>query len=561
MDATALATAAGARKYLWNPREVLEIESLGPGFTCIGKEVAKGGSRCISPLEKRDCDLAEDLLDEITTINMAEKRHMTHQLQRLASLLLCHGHHQYQAAEKAREWIVKIREHGQELKEGSDEIASSDIQAMNTELGQVKTQLALIAVKYFSLREKHAAVLYENETLRKDRIKLKDDNDSIINKLKAANEQTGLRYSQRLFEVEESLRHAKINLTEQAPCRKAQRVKQGVSRHEDFDTLKTEIPVDERQIVLSESSSVFSEWSKHSSKFQYAMKDLSVLTHAIVSIFIDDRRLQPLFSSALKNPGITVTQFERSFCQFLTNFAKDWGDEVQGAGQGEIALVIRIFADDFATAISSRFRDEETYVPECIQQGQLQRADSVKLLMLSHFFESRRARTTRSHLGLIGNPDLGGSPDQTTSATEVDRCQKSGFRDLADEFSKFILPWTESKQLIVRSKAFDTLQQQLDRFVHRDHGVPVDSFTSAVSYAVDNNRVVKFTPWTMTTRPGYADQIKRTLEKWVRSPVIWWPLQPPKTSCLSGYIRISWACVSSFNGLLEILRVAQIPRK
>ena len=406
----------------------------------------------------------------------------------------------------------------------------------------MKNQLALIAVRYFSLREKHAAALYENETLRKDQIKLKDEHDSIITKLKEENEQIGLRFSQRLFEAEESLRHAKIDLIEQARFRKAQRVKKSVLSHEDFDTLKPEILVDERQIVLSDSSCVLG---------------LSVLTRALISMFADDHSLQPLFSSALRNPGITITQFESNFCRFLKNFAKGWGEEVQGAEREDIALVIRVFADDLATALSSRFRDEDSHDLECIQQGILHRADSTKLLMLRHYFESYGARTTRSHLGLIGNPDLGGSPDHTNSATEVDRCQKSGFRDLSDGILQLVLSLTEVKQLIVQSKAFDTLRQQLDRFAHRDHGVPVDSFTSAVSYAVDNNRVVKFTPWTMTSRPGYADQIKRTLEKWVRSPVIWWPLQPPKTACPSGYIRISWACVRFLNGLLEISRVAQ----
>ena len=421
-----------SRKYLWNACEVLEIEPLGHGYTCIGKEVTKGGCKCTLPLEKKTCDLAEDLLNEIQRTNMAEKTPTTHQLQEIAGLLLCRGLHQYQAAEKARDWMVKIREHSQGLKESSAEISSSDIQAMKTELGQIKSQLALMALKYSNLREKHAAVLYENKTLRQGQIK------------------------------------------------------------------------------------------------QRGVEGLSALLDQILLIFANDPTLQPLFASALRNDGHGVMRCGSDIHQCLREFGIDLRDEVQGEIQKNIALIIRMCANDLAVAISSQFNEEDSIGSELNQQGKLYPAGYAQLLKL---FCSLESRGVRIPLGLGDKSNLSYLPDATTPAAELDRYPNSGVPDWS-------LPGL--KQLIVESRAFVTLRQHLEQIVHQKCGIS----TSTISYAMDNDRVIRFIPWIMAIRPGYIDRIKRKLEMWVRSPVIWWPLQPPKLFCPDGYIRITWACVS-----------------
>lgn len=128
-------------------------------------------------------------------------------------------------------------------------------------------------------------------------------------------------------------------------------------------------------------------------------------------------------------------------------------------------------------------------------------------------------------------------------------------------YALYILPQQTKQQkreppLSSFTATFDTFPQQMKQ---PEGGVPFSSLTSAIiSYAMENDRVVRFTPWIMTLRPGYIDQVKRILEKWVRSPIIWWPLQPPRLSCPHGYVRISWTCVSSFSSILKSLIVRQI---
>lgn len=103
--------------------------------------------------------------------------------------------------------------------------------------------------------------------------------------------------------------------------------------------------------------------------------------------------------------------------------------------------------------------------------------------------------------------------------------------------------FTGVKRFVIRSNALNSLWRQLDRVMHPDHDVCSIIPASAVTYAMDNNRVVKFTPWTMVTHPGLIDRMKNILEKWIGNPIIWWPLQPPRARCANGHTRISWSCV------------------
>jgi predicted nuclease with TOPRIM domain len=104
-------------------------------------------------------------------------------------------------------------------------------------------------------------------------------------------------------------------------------------------------------------------------------------------------------------------------------------------------------------------------------------------------------------------------------------------------------PFTGVERFVVRSNALKSRWRQLDRVMHPDHDVCSIIPASAVTYAMDNNRVVKFTPWTMVTHPGLIDRMKNNLEKWIGNPIIWWPLQPPRARCANGHTRISWSCV------------------
>lgn len=485
-----------SRKHLWNPCEVLEIEPLGYGYTCIGKEVTKGGSECISCLEKKDCDVAKDLLDEIRRTNMADEKPMTLRLRRLARLLLCQDRHRYQAAEKAREWMVKIREHSQGLKESSAELSSSDIQAMNTELGQIKTQLAIIALKYSNLRERHAALLYEGVARRRELSKLKSEHESTVNLLKEENEQREIRLKQKLLEAEELLERAPTNLTGQLHIQKMQRAKKNVSSHEDLNTLRHDISVRERQIASLNPSSVGSEGLNHSLGSQSPLERLSALTDQILSIFSDDHRLQPLFISTLRNGSDSVMRFET---------------------HQECDIPVSSFISPFHT-LQQELEHQECDVP-------------VSPSTPTSDIPQQKLEYQEYDVPVSPSPPTSDTPQQELEHQECDV-----------PVSSFISP-------------FDTLQQELEP---QESSVSVSSFTFTVSYAMDNDRVVRFTPWTMTIRPGYIDRIKRILEKWVRNPVIWWPLQPPKSSCPYGYMRISWACVSFFGKLLKSLKVVEI---
>lgn len=543
-------SALDPREYLWNPYEVLEIEPLGYGYTCIGKEVTKGGSKCISPLEKEACDLAKDLLDDIRKRDMVEQRHMTQTLQALARLLLCHSHHQYQAAEKTREWALKVREHSQGLKGGSTGISSSDILAMNIELGQIKSQLASIALKYSNLREKHVAVLYENETLRQRQIKLQSEHDSTIILLSKEMMQRETRLSQELFKSEQLRERAVFNLRDRLIIQNTMWFTEGLSSHRDSDPIKPDLSVEQKkQLALSIAWAAFSEEPNHSPKSQHSLEGLSALMDQILSIFFNDHTLEPLLVSALRNNSHGVIPFDSNILQFLLReFGTELHDEAQGVDQKNITRIIRICANDLAVAIISHLSYEDIMRSKLVQEGKLYPADSAQLLSLFLFFRSNGARIP---IGSRDNPDLGHFPVDTASATKIYENQNSGVLDSADEFANVSFSLPDLKQLIVESEAFNTLRQKLEQFVQQEHSVSVSSFTSTVSFAKDNDRIVKFTPWTTTIRPGFIDRSKRIIEKWVRSPIIWWPLQPPRLSCPDGYMRISWACVSSFSELLK----------
>ena len=564
------------RKHPWNPREVLGIDPLSPRFICIGNDVISGTlSRCFWRLNEEDCREADGLLNNIREDYILGRPLQNH-LYRLARRLLCPRHLQYQAAEMAKEWAlrIQIRESGKGFKGGTVETLPSNVQVMKQELDRMKVQSALLAASYSDLQVKYTALKEMFESLQQDQIRLNYMYDSrpsmypresemnlaeklgpclpdvlrLVRDLATAAPNRG-RYAEALKSIDCAL----IDCEKQLSPPKMQKLKEndlGNDHSNDRElesstTLGLEGSDDEIRPTRLISSSKSLEGLENSSISGFSVEELSVLTNKIVSIFANDERLQSLCSSALKTPSIDATQFKSNFRRFLMNFAKELGNEAQRANQKNIALVVRVCADEFAMIINNHFMSENSDYSECIEQWNLENADSVKLLMLSHYFRSNGTREAISPLHSEDEPDPWSLTADTAPATDADRCQFSGIRNSADDFSNNILSLTEVRQFIVQSKAFDILQQQLDQFVNSDHGVLMSSFASAISYAVDNNRVVQFTPWTMTTRPGFIDRIKGTIEKWIRNPVIWWPLRPPRTWCPSGYMRISWACVSS----------------
>lgn len=511
MDSAAV-DLSGSRELLWNDRKVLRTEFIPPEFSCIGKVFIGGGFRCPLELVPTACFAAKALLDDKTYL---EGRPQTGQLYKLALVLHC-AHHQYQAYEKTREWAMEIRQSRQGFRVSTAKIlpSNTNIQAIRKQLDSMKTVPILSAAKYSGNSKTRP---YFEPSL--------SGSTAQNSAYRGASPPLDSAISSTRFSTRSSNRFSAGSST---------RYSAGSSTR------------------YSTQSSARSEESKKMVKSQCTVEELSILTQEIISIFADEETLQPIYSSAMKNPSIDATQFESSFRRFLISFAKDLGNEAREANQKNVALVIQICADDFAISISSQVNDEDIISSERIQRQKLDSADSVKLLMLSHYLSSNEARETRSPLISKNNSDSHCLPKDTDSATDVDRNRISGILNSAHDFSNVILPLTEVKQLVVQSKAFDTFRQQLDGFVHLDHDAVQNLFASAISYGVDNNRVVKFTPCTMIPHPGIVDQIKVTLEKWIRNPVIWWPLQPPRTWCLHGYTRISWACVSSSSELLRI---------
>ena len=194
-------------------------------------------------------------------------------------------------------------------------------------------------------------------------------------------------------------------------------------------------------------------------------------------------------------------------------------------------------------------RLEDIEYSKRIEQLKMHGSEPAKLMMLDRYLSgfaarSKKTREMKSPLVPRDRSDARYLSKETASDSDVVNDQSSDSYKSADDFSNSLPSFTEVKQFMVQSNAFNSLRQHLDQFVHPDHEVPSNISASTVSYATDNNRVVKFTPWTMTTHPGFLDRIKNIIEKWIRNPIIWWPLQPTRARCPNGFTRISWSCVS-----------------
>lgn len=443
-----------SRKHNWNPREVLGLDPLAANFACVGAAITKGGSRCRWRLDGMTCATADDLLNEMATTYPIEEP-VTHQLRRLASLLLCKEYHQYQADRMVREWVEKIRQ----------------------------------------------------------------------------------------------------------------------SRIVQPETLEPEKSDDEMQTALSCPSSASPEAFDTSPISRCCIEEVSIFRNRIISILANDERLKPLYSSALNNPSIGAIQFESNFRRFLEQYAEDLCNEARGPHQKNVAHVFRIHAGDIAIGISSQIDGEDIKCSERIKRCMLEKANSVKLVLFSLYIWSKGTPTSDSRdnrgpfilifviltffnfiimtlsihwmLSIILIASVIGITICGATAYFVVKHYCNFYPQYtADDFSNFASSRTQIKQFMIQSNAFNTFRQQLDQFVHLDHDAFSNTSAFAGSYAIDNKRVVKFTPWTKATHPGYIDRIKGTLEKRARSPVIWWPLQPTRTRCPNGYTRISWACVS-----------------
>lgn len=474
-------------------------------FTCISQVASTGGSRCQRKLGRAACVAANNLLNNIAEMRI-DGRPVPRQLYSVASLLLCQPDHQYQIVEKVEEWAVRIREVGYACTENNTEAASSDVQAMEAELEETKSQYASLVLKYSDLEKKHAALEKDLENMRQDQISLKNAADA-----QAIEANVNEKFPEDLVSLED-LYNFEPEILEDSTifnlgCLKEIPNVQNPNRSRFsgstvWSSRDDEIPDDEMPTALLNPSLSLRDTSSNSSSSRYSVEQLSILANKILLKFVIDERLRPLYFSALKNPRIGVRRFERNLRRFIEDFAKDLFREAQGPDQKIIAHVVHVCA---------------------------------------------------------GSLDLEYWTDDTASDTELNRCQCQGMSKQVEDVSHAISFQKTAKRFISQSDAFDTLRRQLDRFVHvhLDDEVPTNPPSPTITYAIDNDRVVKFTPGTMTTHPGLIDRIKGTLEKWIRSPVIWWPLQPPRTWCPNGYTRISWACVSSPSKHLKNLKVAQ----
>lgn len=557
----------------WNPHRVLGLDPLANNFTCVGRAVTKQNSRCRWMIDGTICVVADDLLNEMAATYMIGNDGIN-QLHRLAKLLLCE-YHQYQAKDTVKEWAVKIQELERERndlrardlmlheekgnREDLQNLIQEDmtqmrkaIQAME-EMKRKETQSASSVTHLSELQARYAALENTFENLRKNQTEYEDMHRKWSQTLFQTKQNLAIIFrDQGRYTEAEQLYERALAGHEQPGPQQALEVRKSVLGNEHTGTLELENSDDEMLASLYYSSSNFSEASVLSSLSRYCTEELLIVKYWLISILANDEKLQPFYSLALKNPIIGAIRFENKFRRLLKQYAKELSDEAQGALQKNAALVVRVHANDIAIAIRKRFDSENIENSKRIGSTKMYSSERANVVILDRYLSGFAARSKgKGEMKFSFVPK--DSPDalyllkDTASDTDVISDQRSDNCNSADDFPNSLPSLTEVKQFMVQGNAFNSLRQQLDRFVHPEHDIPHVTPTSAVIHAIDNNRVVKFTPWTMTTHPGFIDRIKEILEKWIRNPIIWWPLQPRIARCPTGYTRISWSCVSRFS--------------
>ena len=152
---------------------------------------------------------------------------------------------------------------------------------------------------------------------------------------------------------------------------------------------------------------------------------------------------------------------------------------------------IRVCANDIAIAIRSQFDLEDIEYSKRIEQLKMHGSEPAKLMMLDRYLSgfaarSKKTREMKSPLVPRDRSDARYLSKETASDSEVVNDQSSDSYKSADDFSNSFPSFTEVKQFMVQSNAFNSLRQHLDRFVHPDHEVPSNISASTVSYATDN---------------------------------------------------------------------------
>lgn len=305
--------------------------------------------------------------------------------------------------------------------------------------------------------------------------------------------------------------------------------------------------------MLAPSSHPFSDFSEEiasSSRSIWPTEEFFIAKNEILFTFATDTILQPLYSSGLKTPSIDTDKFEKTLCRLLQLYAKELDNEAKGELQKETAQLVLIRAKDISMVIGKQVEMTHIQKSKYMRALSMQRPELGKLLFLDRYLSAmvaRKKKTRRRKTSFIPEDNFDVPKDTFLDFafdTDFTSNQDSDENHLADGSPAILPSLTQVKQFMVQSRAFENLCQRLNRFLRPDPDVSTKTFPLAVMYGADTGRVLKFTPWTMTPQPGFIDQIKDVLEKLIRNPILWWPLQPKRTRCPNGYRRVSWSCVS-----------------
>lgn len=93
----------------WAPVQVLELDGISSGFTCIGHAKSKG-RKCRSPIACANRQEASKILREMSRLDPQSPR-IANKIEELACRLLCRRWHQSQAAEMKEHWLGIIADY------------------------------------------------------------------------------------------------------------------------------------------------------------------------------------------------------------------------------------------------------------------------------------------------------------------------------------------------------------------------------------------------------------------------------------------------------------------
>ncbi|CAF9911785.1 hypothetical protein IMSHALPRED_010574 [Imshaugia aleurites] len=103
----------------WAPAEVLDLDGISSGFTCVGYAKSKG-RKCRNAISYDNRQEAIKLLSEMSRLD-PQSPTIDNKLEELASRLLCKRNHRNQAIETKGQWQRRIEHHTAEVARGEEE--------------------------------------------------------------------------------------------------------------------------------------------------------------------------------------------------------------------------------------------------------------------------------------------------------------------------------------------------------------------------------------------------------------------------------------------------------